>query len=63
LSDDAARQAQIAAFDEVLRKLGRDGQTPSLMAARTILSLLDRTRPTGQRQAEAYNECQPEEES
>jgi lipid-A-disaccharide synthase len=63
LSDDAARQAQTAAFDEVLRKLGRDGRAPSLMAARTILSLLERTRPTGQRQAEAYNECQPEEES
>jgi lipid-A-disaccharide synthase len=40
LGDDAARAAQIAAYDAALALLGRGGETPSRRAAQEILAML-----------------------
>jgi lipid-A-disaccharide synthase len=45
LTDEAARAAQIAAFDEVALALGQGGERPSLRAGRALLSIVAGHRP------------------
>jgi len=40
LTDPAARAAQVAALDEAMHRMGRDGESPSLRAARALLDFV-----------------------